>query len=248
MGVSEAKPRIVGTNVLRRQDPKLLTGRGSFVADVKRPRMLHLAILRSPHAHARIMRLDASAARRLPGVFQVLTAVETTARVKPLPVLRAGKRLRAKPYPVLPADKAIYVGQPLAGVVAESRALAEDAVERIAVEWDVLPAVATMEDALAPGASLIHPEFGDNVANRLVHQTGDADRGLAEAAVVRTREFRIGRISALPLEGRGVVAEYDRGTERLTIWYHSVINPVHINILIHDTCCVLMRFLCYYCY
>lgn len=221
MAVSEAKPRIVGTNVLRRQDPKLLTGRGSFVADVKRPRMLHLAILRSPHAHARIARLDASAARRLPGVFQVLTAAETTARVKPLPVLRAGKRLKAKPYPVLPADKAIYVGQPLAGVVAESRALAEDAVERIAVEWDVLPAVATMEDALAPGAPVIHPEFGDNVANRLVHQTGDADRGLAEAAVVRTREFRIGRISALPLEGRGVVAEYDRGTERLTIWYSS---------------------------
>jgi carbon-monoxide dehydrogenase large subunit len=136
-------------------------------------------------------------------------------------VLRAGKRLRAKPYPVLPTDTAIYVGQPLAGVVAESRALAEDALERIDVEWEVLPAVATMEDALAPGAPVIHPEFGDNLANRLLHQTGDADRALADSAVVLTREFRIARISALPLEGRGVVAEYDQATERLTVWLSS---------------------------
>jgi len=152
MAVFEVKTRIVGTNVLRRQDPRLLTGRGTFVADVKRPGMLHLAILRSPHAHARLVRLDASAARRLPGVHLILTGRDIAARVKPLPVLRVGKRLRAKPYPVLPTDKAIYVGQPLAAVVADSRAKAEDALERIEVEWDVLPAVATMEDALAPGA------------------------------------------------------------------------------------------------
>src|SRR5439155_12981578 len=93
--------------------------------------------------------------------------------------------------------------------------------ERIAVDWEVLPAVATIADALRPDAPVIHPEFGDNVANKLVHATGDVDAGLAEAAIVLTREFRIGRLSALPLEGRGVVAEYDRGTERLTIWYSS---------------------------
>ncbi len=217
----DAQTRIVGTNVLRRQDPKLLTGRGSFVADVKRPGMLHMAILRSPHAHARIQRLDATAARGLPGVSLVLTGADIAGRVQPLPVLRQGRRLRAKPYPVLPTDKAIYVGQPLASVVADSRAAAEDAVERIAVDWEVLPAVATMEDALRPGAALIHPDFGDNVANKLVHATGNVDAGLAEAAVVLTREFRIGRLSALPLEGRGVVAEYDRATERLTIWISS---------------------------
>lgn len=213
--------KIVGTNVLRRQDPKLLTGRGSFVADVKRPGMLHMAIFRSPHAHARLVRLDAAAARRLPGVHLVLTGQDIADRVRPLPVLRAGKRLKAKPYPVLPTDKAIYVGQPLAGVVAESRALAEDALERLEVEWEILPAVVTMADALAPGATVIHPDFGDNVANRLVHQTGDADKALADAAVRLTREFSMARISALPLEGRGVVAEYDRGTERITIWYSS---------------------------
>jgi carbon-monoxide dehydrogenase large subunit len=81
--------------------------------------------------------------------------------------------------------------------------------------------VATIDAALAPGAPLIHEAWGDNVANGLSHETGDVAKALADAAVVLTREFRIGRVSALPLEGRGVVAEYDRGTERLTVWYSS---------------------------
>jgi carbon-monoxide dehydrogenase large subunit len=219
--MSEGRTKVVGTNVLRRQDPKLLTGAGSFVADVKRPGMLHMAILRSPHAHARLRRLDATAARTLSGVSLVLTAADIAGRAQPLPVLRQGRRLRSKPYPVLPADTAIYVGQPIAAAIAGSRAAAEDAVERIEAEWEPLPAVVTMADALRPDATVIHPEFGDNVANRLVHQTGDVETGLREADVVLTREFRIGRVSALPLEGRGVVAEYDRDTERLTLWYSS---------------------------
>ena len=221
MAVAGSTHKIVGTNVLRRQDPRLLKGLGTFVADVKRPGMLHLAVLRSPHAHARLVGLDAAPARGLSGVHLVVTGQDIAGRVRPLPVLRQGRRLKAKPYSVLPTDKAIYVGQPLAAVVADSRALAEDAVERIAVEYETLPVVATMDDALAPGAPVIHPDFGDNVANRLVHQTGDVDKGMREAAVALTREFRIGRISALPLEGRGVVAEFDRGTDRLTIWYSS---------------------------
>jgi carbon-monoxide dehydrogenase large subunit len=219
--MSETRASVVGTSVPRRQDPKLLSGRGLFVADVKRPDMLHMAILRSPHAHARIVRLDAAAARRAPGVALVHTAETIAGRVQPLPVLRQGRRLKAKPYPVLPADRAIYMGQPLAAVVAESRAAAEDGVERIAVDWEILPPVATMEDALRPGATIIHPEFGDNIANRLVHETGDIERGLREADLVLTREFRIGRLSALPLETRGVVAEYDGPSERLTVWYSS---------------------------
>lgn len=219
--MSNARRPVVGTNAPRKQDPRLLTGRGLFVADVKRPGLLHMAVLRSPHAHARIVRLDASTARQAPGVALVLMAEDIAGRARPLPVLRQGRRLRAKPYPVLPADRAIYVGQPLAAVVAESRAAAEDAVERIAVDWEILVPVVTMEDALRPGAPVIHPEFGDNIANKLVHETGDVERGLREAEVVVTRDFRIGRLSALPLETRGVVAEYDRATEALTIWYSS---------------------------
>lgn len=200
----------------------LLTGRGMFVADVQRPGMLHMAILRSQHAHARIVRVDASACRGLPGVALTLTAQDLRGLAKPvLPVFRQGARLKGRDYPILPTDKAIYVGQPLAAVVATSRARAEDALERMVVEYEPLPVVATIEAALAPGAPLIHEAWGDNIANGLSHETGDVAGALADAAVVLTREFRIARVSALPLEGRGVVAEYDRGTERLTVWYSS---------------------------
>jgi carbon-monoxide dehydrogenase large subunit len=212
---------VIGRHVLRRQDPALLTGRGMYVADVQRPGMLHMAVLRSRYAHARLVRVDASACAKLPGVALTLTARDLAGIAKPLPVLRQGARLKGRDYPVLPADKAIYVGQPLAVVVATSRARAEDALEEMVVECEPLPVVATIEEALRPGAPLIHEAWGDNIANGLSHETGNVAAALAEAAVVLTREFRIGRVSALPLEGRGVVAEYDRGTERLTIWYSS---------------------------
>jgi carbon-monoxide dehydrogenase large subunit len=212
---------VIGRHVLRRQDPALLTGRGLYVADVQRPGMLHMAVLRSRYAHARITRVDASACAKLPGVALTLTARDLAGIAKPLPVLRQGARLKGRDYPVLPADKAIYVGQPLAAVVATSRARAEDALEEMVVECEPLPVVSTIEEALRPGAPLIHEAWGDNIANGLSHETGNVAAALAEAAVVLTREFRIGRVSALPLEGRGVVAEYDRGTERLTLWYSS---------------------------
>jgi carbon-monoxide dehydrogenase large subunit len=221
MAVGESGHRVIGRHVLRRQDPVLLTGRGMFVADVQRPGTLHMAVLRSRHAHARIVRIDTTACRAMPGVALTLTAQDLAGLTKPLPVLRQGARLKGRDYPVLPSDKAIYVGQPLAAVVATSRARAEDALETIIVDYDPLPVVATVEEALRPDSPLIHEAWGDNIANGLSHETGDVEAALAQAAVVLTREFRIGRVTALPLEGRGVVAEYDRRMERLTVWYSS---------------------------
>ena len=221
MAVNETRHRVIGQHVLRRQDPALLTGRGMFIADVQRPGTLHMAVLRSRYAHARIVRIDASACGAMPGVALTLTPQDLAELAKPLPVLRQGARLKGRDYPVLPTDKAIYVGQPLAAVVATSRARAEDALEKIVVDYEPLPVVASVEEALLPGAPLIHEAWGDNIANGLSHETGNVAAALAEAAVVLTREFRIGRVSALPLEGRGVVAEYDRSTERLTVWYSS---------------------------
>jgi len=221
MAATDGRHRVIGRHVLRRQDPALLTGRGLFVADVQRPGTLHMAVLRSRYAHARIVGIDASACRAMPGVALTLTAQDLAGLAKPLPVLRQGARLKGRDYPVLPTDKAIYVGQPLAAVVATSRARAEDALETIVVDYDPLPVVPTVEEALRPGAPVIHEAWGDNIANGLSHETGNVSRALGEAAVVLTREFRIGRVTALPLEGRGVVAEYDRSTERLTVWYSS---------------------------
>jgi carbon-monoxide dehydrogenase large subunit len=220
--VSDRERRVIGRHVLRKQDPTLLTGRGMYVADVQRPGMLHMAVLRSRSAHARIIRVDTSACRGLPGVLLTLTPEDLRGLAKPaLPVLRQGARLKGRDYPILPTDKVIYVGQPIGAVVATSRARAEDALEKIDVAYEPLPVVATIEAALAAGAPLIHEEWGDNLANGLSHETGDVATALAEAAVVLTREFRIARVSALPLEGRGVVAEYDHGTGRLTMWYSS---------------------------
>jgi aerobic carbon-monoxide dehydrogenase large subunit len=218
---TDRRHRVIGRHVLRRQDPALLTGRGMFVADVQRPGTLHMAVLRSRYAHARIARIDTTACRLMPGVALTLTAQDLAGLAKPLPVLRQGARLKGRDYPVLPADKAIYIGQPLAVVVATNRARAEDALEKIVVDYEPLPVVASVEDALRPGAAVLHEAWGDNIANGLTHETGDVSGALAEAAVVLTREFRIGRVTALPLEGRGVVAEYDRSTERLTVWYSS---------------------------
>jgi carbon-monoxide dehydrogenase large subunit len=218
---TDRRHRVIGRHVLRRQDPALLTGRGMFVADVQRPGTLHMAVLRSRYAHARIAGIDTTACRLVPGVALTLTARDLAGLAKPLPVLRQGARLKGRDYPVLPADKAIYVGQPLAAVVATNRARAEDALEKIVVDYEPLPVVASVEGALRPGAPVLHEAWGDNIANGLTHETGDVSGALAEAAVVLTREFRIGRVTALPLEGRGVVAEYDRSTERLTVWYSS---------------------------
>jgi carbon-monoxide dehydrogenase large subunit len=219
--VTETGHRVIGRHVLRRQDPVLLSGRGMFVADVQRSGMLHMAVLRSQYAHARIVRIDTSACAAASGVALTLTAQDLGGLAKPLPVLRQGARLKGRDYPVLPTDKAIYVGQPLAAVVATSRARAEDALEKVIVEYEALPVLATVDEALRPGAPLIHEGWGDNIGNGLSHETGNVAAALAEAAVVLTREFRIARVSALPLEGRGVVAEYDRSTERLTVWYSS---------------------------
>ena len=221
MAVTDAKRKVVGTSVFRRQDPKLLAGQGTYVADVKRPGMAHMGVLRSEHAHTRIRLLDAASLQNMPGVLTVITPQDIAKTVRPLPVLRQGRRLKGRDYPVLSTGKAIYAGQPLAVVVAESRAIAEDAIGRIAVDYEPLAVVASIEDALRPGAPLIHEEWGDNVANALFHETGDVEKAFSESDVVLRREFRIARVTALPLEGRGVVAEYDRALDRLTLWYSS---------------------------
>ncbi len=211
---------VVGS-VRRPQDVRLLTGRGTYIADIHRPHMAHMAVLRSRHAHAWIVRLDASAAEKMPGVLAVVTGAEIADKVGPLPVLREGPHLKSRDYPVLPTDKVIYVGQPLAAVVAESRYLAEDALEAIAVDYEPLPVVMDVMAAMQPEAPLIHETWGDNIANALIHRPDGVEETLRGSDVVLTRTFRIGRCTALPLEGRGVVAEYDEPSGRLTLWYAS---------------------------
>src|SRR5713226_5309486 len=219
--------RYVGAAVKRREDPRFLRGEARYVDDVTLPRMLHAALLRSPHAHARIVAIRAKAARALPGVAAVFTFADLERWMKPLPLfgapppgLAAAIRfdVRQAPQWALCRDRARYVGEIVAMVVAESRARAEDAVGLIEVEWEPLPPVADMVEGGEAGSPLIHPEWGTNVAVGFTHAIGDPDAAFAGADVVVSETFRTQRYVGMPIEGRGVVALWDRRDGTLTTW------------------------------
>jgi carbon-monoxide dehydrogenase large subunit len=216
-----------GAAVRRREDPRFLRGEGRFVDDVTLPGLLHAACLRSPHAHARIRSIDATRARAMPGVAAVFTHADLARWMKPLPVfgaappgLAAAVRfdVRQAAQLALCKDVARHVGEVVALVVADSRARAEDAAEAIEVDWEPLPAVADMLAAAASGSTLLHPDWGTNVAVGFTHAIGDAERALAAADVVVEETFRIQRYVGMPLETRGVVAQWDRRDGTLTTW------------------------------
>jgi carbon-monoxide dehydrogenase large subunit len=216
-----------GAAVKRREDPRFLRGEARYVDDVKLAGMLHAAFLRSPHSHARIVAIHAEAARALPGVAAVFTFADLERWMKPLPLfgapppgLAAAIRfdVRQAPQWALCRDRARYVGEIVAMVVAESRARAEDAVGLIEVEWEPLPPVADMVAAGEAGSPLIHPEWGTNVAVGFTHAIGDPDAAFAGADVVVSETFRIQRHVGMPIEGRGVVALWDRRDGTLTTW------------------------------
>jgi carbon-monoxide dehydrogenase large subunit len=216
-----------GAAVRRREDPRFLRGEGRFVDDLTLPGLLHAAFLRSPHAHARVRSIDATRARGMPGVVAVYTHADLARWMKPLPVfgatppgLAAAIRfdVRHAAQWALCKDVVRHVGELVAMVVADSRARAEDAAEAIDVDWEPLPAVADMVAAGESGAPLVHPEWPTNVAVGFTHGIGDAERALASADVVLEETFRIQRYVGMPLETRGVVAQWDRRDGTLTTW------------------------------
>jgi len=219
--------RYFGAAVRRREDPRFLRGEGRFVDDVTLPGLLHAACVRSPHAHARIRSIDAARARAMPGVAAVFTHADLARWLKPLPLfgaappgLAAAVRfdVRQAPQLALCKDVVRHVGEIVAMVVADSRARAEDAAEAVAVEWEPLTALTDMVAAGEAGAPLLYPEWGTNVAVGFSHAIGDAERALAAADVVVEETFRIQRYVGMPLETRGVVAQWDRRDGTLTTW------------------------------
>jgi carbon-monoxide dehydrogenase large subunit len=211
----------------RKEDPRLLTGRGRYAADFRLPGLLQAAVLRSPHAHARLGAVRAAAALALPGVVAVVTG-EDLASIGRIPT-RLGHpigNVECLQRP-LTRDKVRYVGEPVAVVVAESRYLAEDALELIEVDWEPLPVIADARRALEPGAPIVHEVLGGNVVDRLETHRGDAVGALA-AAHTRVRErFAVQRHTGVPMETRGLTAAYDRGTGVLSLW--GVAKVPHFN-------------------
>lgn len=211
--------RWFGTSVQRNEDPRLLRGQGTYVDDIDLPEMLHAAVLRSPYARARIVRIDVSAARSLPGIHLVLTAADLGDALEPSPLLIPHQAL-TQPRTQLPlALKEVhYVGEAVAFVVADSRYMAEDALELIDVEYEPLPVIASLESAAAPGAPLVHEDVQGNVAAHLVQVVGKPDEVIANAPHVVREKLTMDRGAAMPMECRGIVARWDRLEGMLTCW------------------------------
>ncbi len=207
----------IGRARLRVEDPRLVTGQGRYVDDIRLPGLLHLAFVRSPYAHARITSVDASVARTLPGVVAVLVGADVPPIAK-LPVIPIAADLKVPPFEPLAVDTARAVAMPVAVVVAESRGAAADGAALVDVAYEPLPAVADAEAALQPDAPLVYPEFGSNLAYTLRRGSGDVDAAFASAH--RTVQVRVAfpRLAPVPMEPRGVVASYDRGSDELTVW------------------------------
>jgi len=210
--------RLIGSPIERVEDIRFLRGRGEYVGDLTRENLLHAMVLHSPVAHGRIRSIDARAALARPGVHAVITAADIGT-----PVPKIAMRLDPTPdfkrfeQPVIADGKVRYVGEPVALVVAESAALAEDALEAIALDIDPLPPVAG-RDAALEGRSLLFEEIGSNLAGTMRGTKGDSEAVFADAPYVRRERFSVQRHFGMPMETRGFLAEWDEATQRLTVF------------------------------
>ncbi|WP_454625542.1 molybdopterin cofactor-binding domain-containing protein [Bradyrhizobium cenepequi] len=215
--------RFFGAPVKRNEDRKLLTGQALFIDDVELPGMLHVAFLRSQAAHARIKRIDVSRALQRPGVVAVYTADDYGAYwqhgpllVPPPPI--PGSVFNLRTQVPLAKDKVRHVGEPLAVVVAESRYIAEDALDDIDVDLEPLPAVIDLEAALRPGSALVHDDLGSNVSAHVHQSKGDYRAAAAKAHLVIKRRFAYEHGISSTIETRGVVAHWEARSQHMTIW------------------------------
>jgi carbon-monoxide dehydrogenase large subunit len=216
-----SESNLIGHSVIRPNARKHTQGAGQFLDDIILPRMLHVAFLRSPHAHARIVAIDTRSAADMPGVVHVATGADIARVCKPyIGVLSHLQGLRSPPQYPLAIDIARWQGEPVAAVVAESRAEAEDAVEVIQVTWDRLPATVDMESALEPGQSVIHKEYGSNLCFQRTVDTGGVEDAFRNARLIVEDTLHIGRHTGVTLEPRGLIATYNSAERALTV-YHS---------------------------
>ena len=208
----------IGSRIKRKEDPRLLRGVGKYVGDIHRVGMVHAAILRSIHAHARISKVDTSQALRLEGVIGVLTAADMPG-LKTIP-MRTGRipgLERSQQFPIA-TTKVRYVGDPVAVVVAASRYIAEDAIELIDVAYEAVGLVTDARQSMQAGAPQLHDAVPNNIAANFHVDVGDVDGAFADCDLILEEEFSTQRHGAVPLETRGLVAEFDEGRGLLTMW------------------------------
>jgi len=222
----------VGRSLLRREDKRLLTGQGQFLADLVLPKMLHAVLIRSPFAHARIRSVDLTRTAAAPGVVCALSGIDLLQLLPPVPEGQIA--LPAKwtsviqhkflnpQQPLLAHDKVRHVGEAVAVVVAETAAQAQDAAEAVAVEYEELPWVAATQDALMPDAPIVWDEVPDNVlVDTSFGDAGATERAFAAADHIVEMEFDIGRVTGVPIEPRAALGHWDAETGRYTLWAGS---------------------------
>jgi aerobic carbon-monoxide dehydrogenase large subunit len=212
-----ARPKLIGARVKRIEDPRLLTGRGAYTDDCRVAGVLHVAFRRSDHSHARIRAIDCAAARASPGVVAAFTADDLSGMVKPLVATSRMVNYYATPIFPLAREKVRYVGEPVAGIIALSRYQAEDAADRISIDYDPLPVVGDPEQAARAGASLLHEEAGTNVLVSREFKRGNVDQAFGSAAICVGGRFRMHRKAPTAIEPRACLAEYDNARAVLTL-------------------------------
>lgn len=215
--VAELNLKSVGTSVLRREDPRLLTGRGQYIADIALPGMLHIAIVRSPYAHARIISIDADEARALPGVELVWTGKDTGPLSIGVATQSTVEGFQATIQPVMAQDIVRYAGEAVAVVVAESRHIAEDALQLIQVEYEELIPLVDAESAIG-SETLANENLKSNVVLRSSRVADDVDAIFAASPCVVEGSFVTSRVNAAPMETRGGIARYEWTSQQLTLW------------------------------
>jgi carbon-monoxide dehydrogenase large subunit len=210
--------KYVGQRVKRTEDPRLIKGLAHYVDDIRLPDTLHVAFVRSIYAHARVAGVDAGEALKAPGVVAVYTGRDVAEKIGPVPCASALPDLKVPDYRVLAKDKVLFVGHPVACVVATDAYAARDAADLVMVDYEELPAVVDAEAAAEEGGAVIHEQFGSNVAYRLTAGEGDIEAALASADRVVKQRITNQRLAPVAMEPRGVLARYLPGEQELTVW------------------------------
>lgn len=211
--------KLLGERIKRKEDPRLIQGRAHYVDDIKLDGMLHMAFVRSVHAHARIKKVDTATAKVLPGVVAVYTGHDIKGKLGLVPCAAGMEGLKIPDHPCMAMDKVCYVGEPIAAVVARDRYVARDAADLIEVDYDPLPAVTDPMKALEKGSNLVHEKFGDNIAFVAKIDAGDWKAVEADKTIkVIKQRFINQRLAPISMETRGVIASYSPGEDSLTVW------------------------------
>ena len=215
----------IGRSVTRPNAKRLLVGKGRYVTDIKLPRMLHAAFVRSPYAHAKILSIDASAAAALQGVHLIASGKDLAKLCKPwVGTLDHFRGMKSPPQLPLATDKVVWAGQAVVAVVAQTRALAEDAAELVNVAYEELDAVTDIDEARQEGSEIINPELATNLSFSLKVESGDVEAAFKEATIEIAQTFLFGRHTPVTLEPRAIIADYNSSEEQLTV-HHATQTP-----------------------